>query len=91
MMKSDLHHSEDHNSHNEKENSRKTVFYTLRKYLYWVIIILFPHKTGILAMALIKGSLFLEAGRRELRVFDFHIVLHQVDRCSQRVNIHKNT
>ena len=96
MMKSDLHYAEDHNSHNEKENSRKTVFNPLRKYLYWVITILFPCKTGILAMALIKGSLFLEADRRELRVFDFHVVLHQVDRCSQSkysqeyLNIHCN-
>ena len=44
-MKLDLHHSEDHNSHDEKENSRKTVFNPLRKYLHWVITMLFPYKT----------------------------------------------
>ena len=87
-MKLDLHQSEDHNSHNEKENSRKTVFSPRRKCLHWVITMLFPYKTRpspVWAMASIKCSLFLKTHGIELRVSDFH-----VGRCCQSVNIHKN-
>lgn len=95
-MKSDVHHSESHNSHKKRK-----ILSPLRKVtcsgscLFHSCI-----KTGwvlVLNLALIKCAHTLllpnppqKAERREVKVFDFWVVLCQVDRWNYKGNTYQN-